>query len=109
MSTIPPSTPPPVQPTETYAGRSLTLKTADWLTDGRLQRLMRAIAGEDEDIRIVGGAVRPEILVAGNFEEPTGDDEEGDGASTTNVPAKPAVQVDDQLSKALDLLKAKTS
>ena len=25
------------------------------------------------------------------------------------VPAKPAVQVDDQLSKALDLLKAKTS
>jgi len=58
MSTIPPSTPPPVQPTETYAGRSLTLKTADWLTDGRLQRLMRAIAGEDEDIRIVGGAVR---------------------------------------------------
>jgi carboxyl-terminal processing protease len=54
-------------------------------------------------------AVTPDILVAGNFEEPGGDDEDNDGASTTNVHAKPAVQVDDQLSKALDLLKAKTS
>jgi len=54
-------------------------------------------------------AVTPDVLVAGNFEEPASDDDENDGASTQAVPAKPAVTVDDQLSKALDLLKAKTS
>jgi tRNA nucleotidyltransferase/poly(A) polymerase len=36
----------------------VSLKGADWLADERLQQLMRVIAGTDEDIRIVGGAVR---------------------------------------------------
>jgi carboxyl-terminal processing protease len=54
-------------------------------------------------------AVTPDVLVAGNFEEPAADDDESEGATTQTVPAKPAVTVDDQLTKALDLLKAKTS
>ena len=53
-------------------------------------------------------AVTPDVLVAGNFEEPASDEDQ-DGATTQTVPAKPAVTVDDQLTKALDLLKAKTS
>ena len=53
-------------------------------------------------------AVTPDVLVAGNFEEPQTDDDE-DGGTTQTVPAKPAVTVDDQLTKALELLKAKTS
>jgi len=53
-------------------------------------------------------AVTPDVLVAGNFEEPASEDDE-DSANTTTVPAKPAVTVDDQLTKALELLKAKTS
>ena len=53
-------------------------------------------------------AVTPDVLVAGNFEEPASDEDQ-DGATTQTVPAKPAVTADDQLTKALDLLKAKTS
>jgi carboxyl-terminal processing protease len=79
------------------------------LPDGAALILSVAKYASPSGKKLQDDAVTPEILVAGNFEEPTGDDEEGDGASTTNVPAKPAVQVDDQLSKALDLLKAKTS
>ena len=37
------------------------------------------------------------------------DDSDGTSTSTTTTPAKPAVQVDEQLTKALDILKAKTS
>lgn len=54
-------------------------------------------------------AVTPDVLVAGNFEEPVSDEDDNDGGTTQTVPAKPAVTVDDQLSKALDLLKVKTS
>lgn len=55
-------------------------------------------------------AVTPGVLVAGNFEDPTSEDEAPDASATTAPkPAKPSVQVDDQLSKALTMLKAKTS
>ncbi len=40
----------------------VTLAGADWLRDPRLQRLMTEIAGADEEIRIVGGAVRNALL-----------------------------------------------
>ena len=51
-------------------------------------------------------AVTPEVLVAGNF-----DDNEDDSTSTTQTaaPKKATVQVDDQLSKGLELLKAKAA
>ena len=50
----------------------------------------------------------PDVLVAGNTPDQDESDEEDDGSTTTPAPpAKPTVTVDDQLSKALDLLKAK--
>ena len=58
--------------------------------------------------KLQDNAVTPDVLVAGNFEEPAGD-EDDDGGTTQTVPAKPVVTVDDQLTKALELLKAKTS
>lgn len=79
------------------------------LPDGAALILSVAKYASPSGKKLQDDAVTPDVLVAGNFEEPTGDEEENDGASTTNVPAKPAVQVDDQLSKALELLKAKTS
>ncbi|MDR3375423.1 MAG: CCA tRNA nucleotidyltransferase [Ancalomicrobiaceae bacterium] len=40
----------------------LTPETATWLADRRLARLMRVVAGSDEEIRVVGGAVRNALL-----------------------------------------------
>jgi poly(A) polymerase len=40
----------------------ISLKGVEWLADERLQRLMQVIAGPDEDIRIVGGAVRNTLM-----------------------------------------------
>ena len=79
------------------------------LPDGAALILSVAKYASPSGKKLQDDAVTPEILVAGNFEEPSGDDDDSDGATTTNVPAKPAVQVDDQLTKALDLLKAKNS
>ena len=54
--------------------------------------------------------VTPGMLVAGNIPDESGDDEEGAAAEATTAPVKkPGVQVDEQLSKALDLLKGKTA
>ena len=79
------------------------------LPDGAALILSVAKYASPSGKKLQDDAVTPDVLVAGNFEEPNSDDEENDGASTTNVPAKPAVQVDDQLTKALDLLKVKTT
>ena len=61
--------------------------------------------------------VTPGVLVAGNIDDQGGSDEEaeptaGVPTTTTTTPApvaKPAVQVDEQLTKALDLLKGKAA
>ena len=55
--------------------------------------------------------VTPEVLVASNQEEPPAEDEDGSPtqSATPAAAAKPSVSVDDQLNKALDLLKAKTA
>ena len=57
--------------------------------------------------------VTPGVLVAGNQDEQGAQEDEGESASTaTATPApvrKPSVQVDEQLTKALDLLKAKAA
>jgi len=78
------------------------------LPDGAALILSVAKYGSPSGKKLQDDAVTPEVLVAGNFEEPSGDDEDNDATNVT-PPTKPAVQVDDQLSKALDLLKAKTS
>ena len=51
----------------------------------------------------------PGVLVAGNFDDNGGDEEDTTGAAQTAPPKKPSVQVDDQLSKGLELLKAKAA
>jgi len=79
------------------------------LPDGAALILSVAKYGSPSGKKLQDDAVTPDVLVAGNFEEPTGDDDDSDSATSATVSAKPAVQVDDQLTKALDLLKAKTS
>jgi carboxyl-terminal processing protease len=80
------------------------------LPDGAALILSIAKYGSPSGKKLQDDAVTPDVLVAGNFVEPDGDDEDGDATPTVeHEPAKPAVQVDDQLSKALELLKAKTS
>ena len=79
------------------------------LPDGAALILSVAKYGSPSGKKLQDDAVTPDVLVAGNFEEPTGDDENETPDATSTQPAKPAVQVDDQLTKALDLLKAKTS
>jgi carboxyl-terminal processing protease len=78
------------------------------LQDGAALILSVAKYASPSGKKLQDDAVTPGVLVAGNFEEPGADDDDGDAAPTKeHEPAKPAVQVDDQLSKALDLLKAK--
>jgi carboxyl-terminal processing protease len=79
------------------------------LPDGAALILSVAKYGSPSGKKLQDDAVTPDVLVAGNFEEPSGDDESETPDAATTQPAKPAVQVDDQLTKALDILKAKTS
>ncbi len=55
--------------------------------------------------------VTPGVLVAGNIEEPATDEEGADAVAhdNTTAHAKTSVQVDEQLTKALELLKAKAA
>ncbi len=53
--------------------------------------------------------VTPGVLVAGNFDDNGADEDESASATQTAQPRKPTVQVDDQLSKGLELLKAKAA
>ncbi|WP_263368196.1 S41 family peptidase [Edaphobacter bradus] len=54
--------------------------------------------------------VTPEVLVASNVDDGVPDDEDSATPSARPAPAqKPSVSVDDQLNKALDLLKSKTA
>ena len=53
--------------------------------------------------------VTPGVLVAGNFDDNGADEDESDSTTQTAQPRKPTVQVDDQLSKGLELLKAKAA
>ena len=79
------------------------------LPDGAALILSVAKYGSPSGKKLQDDAVTPDVLVAGNFEEPGDDDSETPQAETTTPPAKPSVQIDDQLTKALELLKTKTS
>jgi carboxyl-terminal processing protease len=79
------------------------------LPDGAALILSVAKYASPSGKKLQDDAVTPGVLVAGNFEEPT-DEDDTDAAPAKEHPAtKPAAQVDDQLAKALDLLKAKNS
>lgn len=64
--------------------------------------------------KIEDEGVTPGVLVASNIDDGSPDDETGDDTMPTkehepSVPRKPSVAVDDQLTKALDLLKSKAA
>jgi poly(A) polymerase len=50
----------PIDPLKPEA--TVSLKTAEWLNDKRLQQLMQVVAGSDEEIRVVGGAIRNALM-----------------------------------------------
>jgi carboxyl-terminal processing protease len=77
------------------------------LPDGAALILSVAKYGEPSGKKLQDDAVTPEVLVAGNQEDQSGAEDDSD--STTTTPAKPAVQTDDQLNKALEILKAKAA
>jgi carboxyl-terminal processing protease len=54
-------------------------------------------------------AVTPEVLVASNIDDGAGADDDSVPEATQPPPAKTSVTVDEQLTKALDLLKSKTA
>jgi carboxyl-terminal processing protease len=80
------------------------------LPDGAALILSVAKYGSPSGKKLQDDGVTPGVLVAANFDDGSddGSDDATDSTKTT-APAKPAVTVDDQLTKALDLLKAKTA
>ena len=79
------------------------------LPDGAALILSVAKYGSPSGKKLQDEGVTPEVIVASNQEEPAADDEESTPSPTAAPVAKPSVSVDDQLTKALDLLKAKTA
>jgi carboxyl-terminal processing protease len=81
------------------------------LPDGAALILSVAKYGEPSGKKLQDDGVTPGVLVASNTDDQIAaeDDSDGTSTSTTTTPAKPAVQVDEQLTKALDILKAKTA
>jgi carboxyl-terminal processing protease len=80
------------------------------LPDGAALILTVAKYASPSGKKLQDDAVTPGVLVASNF--PNDDDDDLDDAvegTPTATPKKPAVTVDEQLTKALDLLKAKTA
>lgn len=79
------------------------------LPDGAALILSVAKYGSPSGKKIQDEGVTPAVLVASAQEEPTAEDE--DSATTPNATptVKPAVSVDEQLTKALDLLKSKAA
>jgi len=79
------------------------------LPDGAALILSVAKYGTPSGKKLQDDAVTPDVLVAGNFADPGADDEDSETPQTDATPVKPTVQIDDQLTKGLELLKAKTS
>ena len=103
-------------------GEGTQTKTFE-LPDGAALILSVAKYGSPSGKKLQDDAVTPGVLVAGNADPQEGSDDEAD-AQTPTAPAtpgapaaiptphpaaKPTVTVDDQLSKGLELLKAKTA
>ncbi len=80
------------------------------LPDGSALILTTAKYSTPSGKKLQDDAVTPGVLVAGNNNDDQGSgSEDGDTTSTPAPAAKPSVQVDEQLTKGLDLLKAKSA
>ncbi len=81
------------------------------LPDGAALILTVAKYASPSGKKIQDDAVTPGVLVASNFPNDDDDDLDEDAVEGTPAatPKKPAVTVDEQLTKALDLLKSKTA
>ena len=80
------------------------------LPDGAALILSVAKYGEPSGKKLQDDGVTPGVLVAGNIpdqDDADGGDETAPATAKVAAPAKPSVTVDEQLTKALDLLKAK--
>ena len=78
------------------------------LPDGAALILSVAKYGTPAGKKLQDDGVTPDVLVAGNIPDQDDGGEDDDASTTTPAaPVKPTVTVDDQLSKALDLLKSK--
>jgi carboxyl-terminal processing protease len=79
------------------------------LPDGAALILSVAKYGTPAGKKLQDDGVTPDVLVAGNIPDQDDGDSDEDAPATTTAtpPVKATVTVDDQLSKALDLLKAK--
>ncbi len=101
-------------------GEGTQTKTFE-LPDGAALILSIAKYGSPSGKKLQDDAVTPGVLVAGNLDPQDGNEDEAEAPSapaTPGAPAatptphtvtKPSVTVDDQLTKALDLLKAKAA
>ena len=79
------------------------------LPDGAALILTVAKYGTPSGKKLQDDAVTPSVLVAGNQDDQAATGEEVDGSTTPPPAVKPDVQVDDQLTRALDILKGKTA
>ena len=81
------------------------------LPDGAALILSVAKYGEPSGKKLQDDGVTPSVLVADNVDDQIAaeDDSDGTSTSTTTTPVKPAVQVDEQLTKALEILKGKAA
>jgi len=79
------------------------------LPDGAALILSIAKYGSPSGKKIQDEGVTPSVLVASIQEEATAQEDETPAAPATTPAAKPSVSVDEQLTKALDLLKAKAA
>ena len=78
------------------------------LPDGAALILSVAKYGSPSGKKIQDDAVTPGVLVAGNVEDQGGSDDQETSEPAVPV-AKPTMQVDEQLTKGLDILKGKTA
>ena len=81
------------------------------LQDGAALILSIAKYGTPSGKKLQDDAVTPGILVADPVSDADGTDDDDDSATPTtpSVPAKPTPHIDDQLNKALEMLKAKAA
>ena len=79
------------------------------LPDGAALILSIAKYGSPSGKKIQDEGVTPSVLVASSRDEAAAQEDETPTTPTTTPAAKPSVSVDEQLTKALDLLKAKAA
>jgi carboxyl-terminal processing protease len=81
------------------------------LPDGAALILSVAKYASPSGKKLQDDAVTPGVLVASAQDDQaaTAGEDDGEATETSSTPAKPTVQVDTQLTKAIDLLKAKTA